>query len=95
MNGKELALAIHGLYKSQYRINNMKLLKSSIGNDFKSIKVPYNYRRVISMNNNNGTFNNSFGCINVPEEFLNLTTNKAVSSLVFVLGESSTNYLVK
>lgn len=94
-NGSETAIAIHGLYKSQYRIENMKKLVSSIGSDFNEINVSENYKKLISENDNNSKFNNSFGCINVPEEFLELTKNQAVESLIFVLGESNKNYLVR
>ena len=95
MDGKYLALAIHGLYKSEYRIHNMNQLISLIGSDFNQIKISSNYRNVVISNDNNGTYNNSFGCINVPEKFLEKSNNYAVNSLVFVLGESKNDYLVK
>lgn len=93
LDGKEMSLAIHGLYKSQYRINNMKLLVSVIGSDYTDVKVSKKFKNLIYKNNQNGMFNNSFGCINVPQEFLELSSKNAVNSLVFVLGESDIDYL--
>jgi len=95
LDGKNLALAIHSLYKSEYRIKNMNNLVSLVGNNFDEINVPNSFRNVVLNNINNGTFNNSFGCINVPEKFIELTKNESVNSLVFVIGENTNNYLVK
>jgi hypothetical protein len=95
LDGKNLALAIHSLYKSEYRIQNMNKLVSLIGNNFDKINVPNSFRSVVLNNINNGTFNNSFGCINVPEKFIELTKNESVNSLVFVMSENTNDYLVK
>lgn len=95
MDGKNMALAIHGLYQSQYRITNMNHLVSLMGSNFDKIGVTKSFENTIRVNNNNGVYNNSFGCINVPEKFLKMTEDMAVGSLVFVLGESDTDYIVK
>jgi hypothetical protein len=95
LDGKPLAIAIHSLYKSQYRINSMNYLKTLIGNKFDEIKVSDSYKKVVIQNINNGTFNNSFGCINVPLEFISITKNMAIGSLIFVLGENEKDYLVE
>ena len=95
MDGKNMALAIHGLYQSQYRITNMNNLISLIGGNFDKMKVTKSFEKTIADNINNGVYNNSFGCINVPEKFLNMTENMAVNSILFVLGESEIDYIVK
>jgi len=94
LNGKIITPAIHSLYNQQYRINIMNNLKNKIGSDFVNPKVSNSYRKLIVDNINNSTFNNSFGCINVPFEFIILTKDKAIGSFVFVLGESENDYLL-
>ena len=95
IDGGETAIAIHGLYKSQYRIKNMNKLLKTIGSDFNKTFVSKEYQMLISENDNNSTFNNSFGCINVPEGFLKLTNQNVIGSLIFVLGENDNNFLVR
>lgn len=95
MEGKNLALAIHSLYKSQYRINNMNNLVSLIGSDFDELKVSSKFKKTIKNNLNTGVYNNSFGCINVPNKFISKTKNYAVNSLVFVMGEDASEYTIK
>jgi hypothetical protein len=92
--GKDLALAIHGLYKSQFRINTMKEMIALIKTDFKEISAPKGYREKMAKNLRSYTYNNSYGCINVPEGFLLLTENLATGSLLIVLGEEEKDYLV-
>jgi hypothetical protein len=94
LNDKPISLSIHGLYKSEYRIKNMNYQMSLIESDFKTINVPKKYIKEIIVNDTNKTYNNSFGCINVPEEFLKLANQYAVGSLVFVMGENN-DYLIK
>jgi len=89
-----LTVAIHGLYKSEYRIKNMNRQLSLINNDFKDINVSKKYTEEIKNNDNNSTYNNSFGCINVPEKFLEITNRYSLNSLVFVMGENN-DYLIK
>ena len=91
---KELALAIHGLYKSQFRINTMKSMLAAVKTDFKEIAAPKAYRETMAKNLRSFTYNNSYGCINVPEGFLLLTENLASGSLLIVLGEEEKDYLV-
>jgi|688.fasta_scaffold11506_19 hypothetical protein len=90
--GKILTVAIHSLYNQQYRKNIMNVMQNQIGSDFKNPKVSKSFQKMILNNINNSTFNNSFGCINVPFEFIKITKEKAIGSLVFVLGESETDY---
>jgi hypothetical protein len=92
--GKALALAIHGLYKSQFRINTMKSMLAAVKTDFKEISAPKAYRESMAKNLRSFTYNNSYGCINVPEGFLLLTENLASGSLLIVLGEEEKDYLV-
>ncbi len=94
LNGSETCVAIHGVYKSNYRIKNLEILKTKIGSNYNQMMVSEKYRNLISENNNNSMFNNSFGCINVPSEFLTLTNKQSVGSLIFVIGENDTNFLV-
>jgi hypothetical protein len=70
----------------------MNVMQNQIGSDFKNPKVSKSFQKMILNNINNSTFNNSFGCINVPFEFIKITKEKAIGSLVFVLGESETDY---
>jgi len=95
IGGKPTSIAIHGVYQSAYRLRNIKILEHNIGSDFNKMFVSKNYRKLVLDNDNNSTFNNSYGCINVPSEFLKLTNDKAVGSLIFVIGESENNYLIK
>jgi hypothetical protein len=66
-----------------------------IKTDFKEISVPKSYREHIVNNINNNIYNNSYGCINVPEGFIKLTEKQAVGSLIFVIGEEKENYLIE
>ena len=95
MDNKVICKAIHGLYKSEYRIKRMNELKSLIQSDFNNPSVSSKYRNKIIKNLDNNYYNNSFGCINVPEKFLELSSDYALYSLVFVLGENQNDYLVK
>jgi hypothetical protein len=92
---KDLSLAIHGLYQSEYRIKTMKNMLLLIKTDFKEIAVPKSYRDQIVNNINNNIYNNSYGCINVPEGFIKLTEKQAVGALIFVIGEEKENYLIE
>lgn len=92
---KVICKAIHGLYKSEYRIARMNELKKLIKSDFTNPSVPTTYRTKVLENLNNSFYNNSFGCINVPEKFLELSDKYALNAKVFVLGENQNDYLVK
>lgn len=94
LKGKTLTVAIHSLYKSKFRQKNMNKLKKLIVTDFNSPRVSKNFQNIVTKNLNNTTFNNSYGCINVPFEFISLTKKKAKGAMVFVLGESETNYTI-
>jgi hypothetical protein len=95
MQGRDLSLAIHGLYKTQFRITTMKNMLAMIKTDFKDMSVPKSYSETMAKNLRNYTFNNSYGCINVPEGFLLLTEKLAPGSLLIVLGEEKEGYLVE
>jgi len=95
IDGIELSKAIHGVYQSTYRLKNIKILEKNIGSNFNNMYVSENYRKLVLTNHNNSMFNNSYGCINVPSEFLKLTNDKAVGSLLFVIGEDEYDYLIK
>ena len=69
---------------------DMSLIKS----DFNEMAVPGNYRKEVVNNIKNSRYNNSYGCINVPVEFLDLSYEIAAGSYLFVLGEGVDNYLV-
>lgn len=94
-DNKVICKAIHGLYKTEYRINRMNELKKLIQSNFDDPSVSTTYRNKVLENLNNSYYNNSFGCINVPEKFLELSNNYALNSKVFVIGENQTDYLVK
>ena len=94
LKGKTLTIAIHSLYRSKFRQKNMNKLKKLIVTDFNSPRVSKKFQNIVTKNLNNATFNNSYGCINVPFEFISLTKNKAKGAMVFVLGESESNYTI-
>ena len=95
IDGRKVSLAIHGLYQSEFRVKNMNILLKNIKSNYNETIVPESYKKLIDDNNNNCNFNNSYGCINVPEGFLELTNSLAVNSLIFVLGENTNDYLIK
>jgi hypothetical protein len=92
---REIANAIHGLYKSKYREENLKTLVKSVKTDDRNPKVDEQFHKLINHDFRNKAFNNSYGCLNVPESFIILTSSLAPGSKLIVLGEDKKDYLVK
>jgi hypothetical protein len=84
---KELSLAIHGLYKSEYRIKIFNDLNRLIESPTDSPYVPKKYIQQVIKNIDNTYYNNSFGCINVSNDFIKKTKDLAKESFVYVLEE--------
>ena len=92
LEGKEISLAIHGHTKGVNTVNQMNYMLKLINSDFNNMKVSKQYKKYITSTN----FGlGSHGCITVPDGFLKLSNDIAVNSLVFVLDESETDYIVK
>jgi hypothetical protein len=96
LDGKQIAQAIHGFYNEPARVLALEKLKKSIGTKANSPKVPDEFLKLVESSINTNKFNKSYGCINVPVEFLNISRPYATKgTLVFVVGETSNNYLVQ
>lgn len=93
---QELGQALHGFYKEPKRVEWMKQAKQRIGTNFNDPAVSKQYLDFIRKNTGLELGGNmSYGCINVPVQFLNMIRPYAVGSFIFVVGEKQTNYLVQ
>jgi hypothetical protein len=93
---KELAQALHGFYKEPKRVEWMKQAKQKMGTNFDDPAVSKQYLDFIRKSTGLELGGNmSYGCINVPVQFLNLIRPYAVGSFIFVVSENQTNYLVQ
>jgi len=88
---KELANAIHGYYKEQPRIQALKAARNYLG-DITNPEAKKQFQDAVSSGKLN--LDMSYGCINLSVEFLNILKNYWGSAKVYVISESSTNYLV-
>jgi hypothetical protein len=94
-NNREIANAVHGLYRNKFREDNLKILVNAIKTDVKNPKVSDHYNKIINQNFRSYAYNNSYGCLNVPESFIKLTCSLAPDSKLFVMGEEKEDYLIK
>lgn len=88
---KELFAAIHGYYIEDKRTNAIQKARNYIGN-VTNPEAKKQFQDVISTGNLN--LDMSYGCINLSVPFLNILKKYWDSAKVFVVSESSTNYLV-
>jgi hypothetical protein len=88
---KVLAQAIHGYVPEQPRIAALKKAAQVLSNP-NDKKVAKEFMDLVSSGNVN--LSQSYGCINVPENFLPYMRKYGPNSYVFNLGEDKQNYLV-
>ena len=89
---KVLAQAIHGYYIEQPRTAALKKAAQVLSNP-NDKKVSKEFMDLVSSGNVN--LSQSYGCINVPENFLPYLRKYGPNSYVFNLGEDKQNYLVQ
>lgn len=87
--GKELSHAIHAYYPSPIRTNVFKTIDTVITKPTDP-KIPDEYYEI----RKNINMNLSYGCFNVPPEFLPILRKYCTNSYVFNLGEGNINYLL-
>lgn len=94
---KNLAAAIHGFYNEPPRVNAMLELKRAMGKSASptSMSIPDSFIKTVEQYMGTSKFNKSYGCINIPDDFLKIARPYAVGALVFVIGETENNYLVQ
>lgn len=97
LDGKKIAQAIHGFYNELPRVQALQQLKEKLGHSasVKSSSVPPEFIKMVQDFNNTQKFNKSYGCINVPVDFLNAARPYAKGSMLFVIGETKNNFLVQ
>jgi hypothetical protein len=96
LDGKQIAQAIHGFYNESPRVAALEQLKKSMGSSASSPKVSQEFLNLVEKYVNTSKFNKSYGCINVPSDFLKKARPYAKKgTLVFVIGETSKNFLVQ
>jgi hypothetical protein len=97
LDGKQISQAIHGFYNEPQRVEALQRLKSKMGKSFnpKNPNVPQAFIDEVTKYLNTTKYNKSYGCINVPVDFLNIAKPYAKQKpMVFVIGEKENNYLV-
>jgi hypothetical protein len=60
-----------------------------------SMSIPDSFIKTVEQYMGTSKFNQSYGCINIPEDFLKIARPYAAGALVFVIGETEDNYLVQ
>ena len=97
LNGDSIAQALHGFYNEPPRVKAMMELKNAMGKSASptSMSIPDSFIKMVEQYLGTSKFNKSYGCINLPEDFLKIAKPYAVGALVFVIGESQNNYLVQ
>ena len=92
LSGKEIGQAIHGYYKEAPRDAAMKLMQSILKNpnDTKQMEQFINLVRKGGMN-----LNFSYGCINIPQRFIQYIQKYGPNSFIFNISEDQNNYLVQ
>ena len=88
---KELTQAIHGYYIEQPRIQALKAARNYLG-DITNPEAKKQFQDAVSSGKLN--LDMSYGCINLSVPFLNILKKYWDSAKVFVVSESSTNYMV-
>jgi len=94
---KNLANAIHGFYNEPPRVKAMLELKKAMGKSASptSMSIPDSFIKTVEQYMSTSKFNQSYGCINIPEDFLKIARPYAAGALIFVIGETEDNYLVQ
>jgi len=97
LDGTEIAQAIHGFYNEPARVVALEQLKTKMGSSAspKSASVPQEFISMVEKYNQTQKYNKSYGCINLPTDFLNIAKPYATGSMLFVIGDTKTNYLVQ
>jgi hypothetical protein len=97
LDGKKINQAIHGFYNEPPRVEALQRLKSKMGKSFnpENPSVPQEFIDEVTKYLNDTKYNKSYGCINVPVDFLNKAKPYANQKpMIFVIGETENNYLV-
>jgi len=97
LDGKVLSNAIHGFYNEPPRVRAMQQLKKAMGSHSSPTdkNIPDEFIKTVEQYLGTSKFNKSYGCINLPTDFLTIAKPYAVGSMVFVIGETDSNYLVQ
>jgi hypothetical protein len=97
LDGKKIAQAIHGFYNEAPRVAALEELKNKMGKSAspKSAAVPQEFLNMVEKYKSTQKFNKSYGCINLPTDFLKIAKPYAVGAMLFVIGETQNNYLVQ
>lgn len=90
-NDKEIAQAIHGYYIEQPRTEALKKAEQVLSNP-NDPKVGQEFLNLVNKGGVN--LSQSYGCINVPNNFLEYLRKYGTNSYVFNIGEDKENYLV-
>lgn len=94
--GKKIIQAIHGFFNEAPRVEALNQMKATIGTGVSSPAVPDDFIKLVENYMNTSKFNKSYGCINVPVDFLKKAQPYAKQKAnVFVIGETEQNYLVQ
>ncbi len=88
----EVTQAIHGYYVEQPRTEALKKARQVLSNP-NDPKVSNEFLKMVQ--GGDVTLNQSYGCINLPKEFLPMLKKYMVNSYVFNIGEDRKNYLVQ
>ena len=97
LDGKQISQAIHGFYNEPPRVEALQRLKSKMGKSFnpENPNVPQEFIDEVTKYLNTSKYNRSYGCINVPVDFLEKAKPYAKQKpMVFIIGETENNYLV-
>jgi len=97
LDGKQISQAIHGFYNEPPRVEALQRLKSKMGKSFnpENPNVPQEFIDEVTKYLNTSKYNRSYGCINVPADFLEKAKPYAKQKpMVFIIGETENNYLV-
>ena len=97
LDGKKIGQAIHGFYNEPPRVQALQRLKSKMGKSFnpENPNVPQEFIDEVTKYLNTTKYNKSYGCINVPVDFLEKAKPYAKQKpMVFIIGETENNYLV-
>ena len=94
-DGEKMVQAIHGIVNKPDRMEAFETLRKSLESSINSPQVPESYINLVEEYLETDRFNKSYGCLNVPAEFIQKTIPYAQGAMVFVMGEGQENYLVQ
>jgi hypothetical protein len=97
LDGQKIAQAIHGFYNEAPRVAALEQLKIKMGTSAspKSESVPQEFLSMVEKYKSTQKFNKSYGCINLPTDFLKIAKPYSLGAMLFVIGETKNNYLVQ